>query len=409
MKVLYVSQYFVRGDQAGGVRHWHHTRALAARGHQVHVVTSYVQHKERSVPEQYRGRRVVRSDEEGMTVWRTYSTPDYGRDMRSRLANYLSFAFWAFVAAMRAPRAAVVVASSPSLPAAAGAAIVALVKRSAFVLEVRDLWPGSAVAMGLVRQGGVVYRIARALEWFCYKRARHIIALTDGIRDGVIATGIPAHRVTLITNGVDLSDVPTPHVDVPVPDDAFVAMYVGAHGTYSSLGTVLDAAELLRDAPSVRVVLVGGGDQKPGLVEAATRRSLTNVVFVDPVPKQDVPGWLARADVCLLPYQDRALFAGALPNKTFDYMGAGKPIIAAVPRGELSELVELAACGVAIPPEDPAAMAAAIRALAADSASAARMGAAGAGFVCTHYDRKVLAERFVGIVEGCQKSAGGKP
>ena len=409
MKVLYVSQYFVRGDQAGGVRHWHHTRALAARGHHVHVVTSYVQHKERSVPEEYRGRRIVRSHEEGMTVWRTYSTPDYGRDMRSRLANYLSFAFWAFVAAMRAPRAAVVVASSPSLPAAAGAAIVALVKRSVFVLEVRDLWPGSAVAMGLVRQGGAFSRIARALEWFCYKRARHIVALTDGIRDGVIATGVAPSRVTLITNGVDLTDTPPTPVDVPVPPDAFVAMYVGAHGTYSSLGTVLDAAELLRDEPSVRVVLVGGGDQKPGLVADAAQRGLDNVVFVDPVPKQDVPGWLTRADVCLLPYQDRALFAGALPNKTFDYMGAGKPIIAAVPPGELSALVTRAECGVAIAPEDPQAMADAIRAMAADSASAARMGAAGAGFVCTHYDRKVLAARFVEIVEGCQKSAGGKP
>jgi glycosyltransferase involved in cell wall biosynthesis len=399
MKVLYVSQYFVRGDQPGGVRHWHHTRALAAEGHQVHVVTSYVQHKERDVPAEYRGRKVVRDTEDGMTVWRTYATPGYGVDMRSRLANYLSFAFWAFVAGMRAPRAAVVVASSPSLPAAAGAALVALLKRSAFVLEVRDLWPGSAVAMGLVRQGGAMYRVARALEWFCYKRARHIIALTDGIRDGVIATGVPADRVALITNGVDVAEAPLAVADVPVPPDAFVAMYVGAHGTYSSLGTVLDAAELMRGEGSVRFVLVGGGDQKPALQADAARRTLTNVVFVDPVPKQAVPAWLARADVCLLPYQDRELFAGALPNKTFDYMGAAKPIIAAVPPGELSRLVEIAACGIAIPPEDPTAMADAIRTLATDPDLAARLGAAGAEHVLTHYDRRTLAARFVAIVE----------
>lgn len=404
-----MSQYFVRGDQPGGVRHWHHTLALAARGHDVHVVTSYVQHKEREVPEEYRGRKMVRRSEEGMTVWRTYATPGYGRDLRSRLANYLSFAFWAFLAGMRAPRASVVVASSPSLPAAAGAAIVALLKRSAFVLEVRDLWPGSAVAMGLVRQGSPMYRVARALEWFCYRRARHIIALTDGIRDGVIAAGVPAERVTLITNGVDLADGPVAGADVPVPSDTFVAMYVGAHGTYSSLGTVLEAADLMRDEASVRFVLVGGGDQKPALVADAKRRNLSNVVFVDPVPKHAVPSWLARADVCLLPYQDRELFAGALPNKTFDYMGAGKPIVAAVPPGELSRLVETAECGIAIPPENPTAMADAIRRLAADGALATRLGAAGAGFVCTHYDRAVLAERFVSIVEGCRKSVGQGP
>jgi glycosyltransferase involved in cell wall biosynthesis len=406
MRVLYVSQYFVRGDQPGGVRHWHHTRALAERGHEVHVVTSYVQHKERTVPERFRGRRVVRDMEDGLVVWRTYSTPGYGRDLRSRLANYLSFAFWAFVAGMRAPRPAVVVASSPSLPAAAGAAIVALAKRAPLVLEVRDLWPDSAVAMGLVRRGSGLYRVARALEWFCYRRAAHVIGLTEGICEGVVAKGVPADRVTLITNGVDRAPAPSAPAPVPVPDDAFVAMYVGAHGTYSSLGTVLAAAEELRGDPAIRFVLVGGGDQKNALVDEAARRGLENVAFVDPVPKRDVPAWLARADVCLLPYQDKALFAGALPNKTFDYMGAGKPIVAAVPPGELSRLVETAECGIAIPPEDPAALAGAIRTLAADRALAARLGAAGAGFVCSHYDRRVLAGRFVQIVEGCQRSAG---
>jgi glycosyltransferase involved in cell wall biosynthesis len=409
VRVLYVSQYFVRADQAGGVRHWHHTRALAARGHDVHVVTSYVQHKERHVPERYRGRRIVREAEDGMTVWRTYATPGYGRDLRSRLANYLSFAFWAGVAGLRAPRPDVVVASSPSLPAAAGAALVAIVKRAPLVLEVRDLWPDSAVAMGLVRHGSAMYRMARALEWFCYRRAAHVVALTEGIRDGVIAKGVPPARVTLITNGVDPAPASALPARIPVPDDAFVAMYVGAHGTYSALGTVLDAAERLRDHPGIRFVLVGGGDQKPTLEDEARRRDLTNVAFVDPVPKSDVPTWLARADVCLLPYQDKALFAGALPNKTFDYMGAGKPIIAAVPPGELSRLVETAECGIAIRPEDPDAMADAVRRLASDRALAARWGAAGAGFVCAHYDRRVLAERFVGIVEGCHESAGGRP
>ena len=406
MRVLYVSQYFVRGDQPGGVRHWHHTRALRDRGHEVHVVTSFVQHKERDIPVAYRGKRIVREAEDGLAMWRTYSTPGYGRDLRSRLANYLSFAFWATVAGMRAPRPAVVVASSPSLPAAAGAAIVALVKRAPLVLEVRDLWPDSAVAMGLVRKGSALYRVARALEWFCYRRAAHVIALTEGIREGVVAKGVPASRVTLITNGVDLQDTPPEPAAVPVPDDAFVAMYVGAHGTYSSLGTVLDAATILRDTPSIRFVLVGGGDQKPALQADAVQRGLDNVTFVDPVPKQAVPAWLARADVCLLPYQDKALFAGALPNKTFDYMGAGKPIIAAVPPGELSHLITTADCGIAIPPEDPAAMAGAIQRLAGDGALAARQGAAGAGFVCSHYDRSVLAERFVGVVEGERRSAG---
>ncbi len=400
MKVVYVSQYFVRGDQPGGVRHWHHTRALAARRHDVNVITSFVQHKERTIPEAYRGKRIVREAEDGLTMWRTYSTPGYGRDLRSRLANYLSFAWWATLAAFRAPRPNVIVASSPSLPAATGAAIVSIVKRVPFVLEVRDLWPESAVAMGLVKKGSAFARVAGLLERFCYWRAKHVIALTEGIRDGVLEKGVAPRRVTVITNGVDPAPEAESTPDVPIPADAFCAMYVGAHGTYSSLETVLRAADLLRDTPGIRFVLVGGGDQKPHLQEMAASMELPNVVFLDPVPKAAVPALLARADVCLLPYQDRALFAGALPNKTFDYMGAGRPIIAAVPPGELSRLIHRAECGVAIAPENPAAMAEAVTELQADPDLRRRLGDAGRGYVHEHYDRTVLARRFTDIVEG---------
>jgi glycosyltransferase involved in cell wall biosynthesis len=402
-RVLYVSQYFVRDDQPGGVRHWHHTRALAEAGHDVSVVTSFVQHKERTVPERYRGRRIVREREEGLDVWRVFSTPGYGRDLRSRLASYGTFAWWAFLAGMRAPRPDVVVASSPSLPAAAGAALVARARRARFLLEVRDLWPDSAVAMGLVSDPRAI-AAARRLERFCYRRAERVVALTEGIRDGLVAAGVSPARVTLITNGIDLPAEGEPAAGngaapVPVPADAFVAMYVGAHGTYNALGTALDAAERLRAEPAIRFVLVGGGDQKSALVREAERRRLSNVSFVDPVPKRDVPSWLARADACLLPYQDRELFAGALPNKAFDYLGAGRPIIASAPEGELTRLVRDAGCGLAAPAEDGAALAEAVRRLAADREAAERMGAAGAAYARERYDRRALAARFVAVVE----------
>ncbi len=400
-RVLYVSQYFVSGDQPGGVRHWQHCRALARAGHDVTVVTSYVQHKERTIPEEYRGRRIVRSTEDGLDVVRTYSTPGYGRDLRSRLSNYGTFALWSLIAELRLPRPDVVVASSPSLPAAAAAAAVARARRSRFLLEVRDLWPDSAVAMGLVANPRVI-DAARRMEHYCYRRADRIVALTEGIRDGIIASGVvPAGRVSLITNGVDLDVVPDPAAPagVAVPDDAFVAMFVGAHGTYSSLETVLGAADLLRDDPRIQVVLVGGGDRKPALEQQAADMGLPNVTFIDPVPKRQVPAYLARAGLCLLPYQDRDLFAGALPNKVFDYLAAGRPILASAPVGELTRLVDVAGCGWNVAPEDPAAMATAIREAAADPAGARRRGEQGREYALAHYDRRALAARFVSLVD----------
>lgn len=407
-RVLYVSQYFVSGDQPGGVRHWQHCRALARAGHDVTVITSYVQHKERTIPEEYRGRRIVRSTEDGLDVVRTYSTPGYGRDLRSRLSNYGTFALWSLIAELRLPRPDVVVASSPSLPAAAAAAGVARARRSRFLLEVRDLWPDSAVAMGLVTNPRVI-GAARRMEHYCYRRADRIVALTEGIEEGVVQSGVvPAGRVTLITNGVDLDVMPQESdvADLPVADDAFVAMFVGAHGTYSSLETVLGAADLLRDDPAIQVVLVGGGDRKPALVEQAAAMGLPNVTFVDPVPKRQVPAYLARADLCLLPYQDRELFAGALPNKVFDYLGAARPILASAPVGELTRLVDRAQCGWNVAPEDPRAMAEAIRTAAADRAEARARGANGRAYALEHYDRRALAARFVGLVDDLV--AGGR-
>jgi glycosyltransferase involved in cell wall biosynthesis len=413
-RILYVSQYFVSADQPGGVRHWQHTRALARAGHEVTVVTSYVQHKERTVPERYRGRRMVHEAEDGLDVWRTYSTPNYGRDLRSRVASYGTFAWWSAVAGARAPRPDVVVASSPSLPSAAAAAALARARGARFLLEVRDLWPDSAIAMGLVSDPRTI-AVARRLEAFCYRRADRIVALTEGIRDGMVAQGVSPARIVLITNGVDLEIQeiqPSPVASgmdaaagppgvVPAAafEGQFVAMYVGAHGTYSSLETVLDAAEHLRDAPDVRLVLVGNGDRKPALVAAARERGLDNVAFVDPVPKREVPSWLARADACVLPYQDNPLFAGALPNKAFDYLGAARPIVASAPAGELTRMVERAGCGVAVPAEDGAALAGAIRALAADREGARRMGERGRRYALDHYDRATLAARFVATVE----------
>ncbi len=400
MRALYVSQYFVSANQPGGVRHWQHTRALAQAGHEVSVVTSYVQHKERTIPERYAGKKIVREAEDGLDMWRVYSTPGYGRDLRSRLGNYASFAWWASLAMTRVPKPDVVIASSPSLPAAGAAAVLAMLRRAPFVLEIRDLWPDSAVTMGLVNDRATI-TAARWLESFCYRRADRIIALTEGIRDGIIAKGIPEKKVTLITNGVDLDYAGGEQVpaDIPgVPPDAVVAMYVGAHGTYSSLDTVLQAADLLRGRPEIRVVLVGGGDQKARLVEMAARMDLPNVVFVDSVPKREVPPMIARADICLLPYQDRALFAGALPNKVFDYLAASRPILAAAPEGELTALIRDADCGVCVPPEDPRAMADAIIAIADDPARA-EMGARGLAVALERYDRRVLAGRFVDVVE----------
>ena len=399
-RVLYISQYVVTPDQPGGVRHWRHVRALADAGHDVTVITSKVLHTTREAPEEFAGRRAVRRTEHGIEVIRAYSSTGYGNDARSRAANHASFATYALPAALRTARPDVVLASSPPLTVGVLGALVSRLRRTRFILEVRDLWPESALATGLLTDPKAIAVMDR-MAGYCYGRADRVIALTEGIEHGVVAAGVPPSAVTLITNGIDPPDNPIDPavVDLPVGPDVFVAMFVGQHGTYSSLFTVLEAAARLGADPQIHVALVGDGDRKPDLIARATQLGLTNTSFSGPIPKRDVPAWLDRADACLLTYQDAPLFGGALPNKLFDYMGAGKPIIAAIPDGEAARAVRAAGCGIVTPAEDPDALADAIRALAGDRDRARHMGAAGPDYVHAHHNRRELSARFVQVVE----------
>ncbi len=399
-RILYISQYVVTPDQPGGVRHWRHVRALVDAGHDVTVITSKVLHTTREAPEEFAGRRTVRRTEDGIEVLRAYSSTGYGNDARSRAANHISFSSYAFPAAMRAARPDIVLASSPPLTVGVLGGVVSRLRRSRFILEVRDLWPESALATGLLTDPKAVAVMDR-MAGYCYARADRVIALTEGIRDGVVDAGVPASAVTLITNGVDPPDGPIDPgvVDLPVGPEVFVAMFVGQHGTYSSLFTVLEAAARLRSDEHIHLALVGDGDRKADLVARAAELGLANVSFAGPIPKRDVPSWLDRADACLLTYQDAPLFGGALPNKLFDYMGAGRPIIAAIPEGEAARVVREAGCGRVTPAEDPAALADVITELARHRKRARRLGAAGFAYVQSHHNRRELSTRFVQVVE----------
>jgi glycosyltransferase involved in cell wall biosynthesis len=399
-RILYISQYVVTPDQPGGVRHWRHVRALADAGHEVTVITSKVLHTTREAPEEFAGRRSVRRVEDGIEVIRAYSSTGYGNDARSRAANHLSFSTYALPAALRTARPDVVLGSSPPLTVGVLGGVVAQLRRTRFILEVRDLWPESALATGLLTNPKAIVVMDRMAR-YCYGRADRVIALTEGIRDGVIAAGVPERAVALITNGIDPPDdaVDPSVVTLPVDDDTFVAMFVGQHGTYSSLFTVLEAAARLQDDPRLHIALVGDGDRKEELVARAGELGLRNVSFSGPIPKRDVPSWLARADACLLTYQDAPLFGGAMPNKLFDYMGAGRPIVAAIPDGEAARAIRAAGCGIVTPAEDPVALADALAALADDRDAARAMGSAGIAYVQAHYNRRELAARFVQVVE----------
>jgi glycosyltransferase involved in cell wall biosynthesis len=277
----------------------------------------------------------------------------------------------------------------------ASAWAIARLQRVPLVFEVRDLWPAFAVAAGVLRSS-ILIRLSEGLERFLYRRADHLIANSPGFVPYLRRRGVAESKITLVPNGVD------PAMFDPAADgrpfrtahglqQRFVVLYAGAHGLANDLGVVLEAASQLRREAAIVFVLVGDGKEKPGLMRQAEAMGLSNVRFLPPVAKGDIPQVLAAADCGLAILQPLPLFATTYPNKVFDYMAAGRPVLLAID-GVIRQVVEEEKAGLAVPPGDPAALAAAVRRLAGDRVSARRMGELGRSAIERRFDRRRQAE-----------------
>jgi glycosyltransferase involved in cell wall biosynthesis len=352
MRILYLTQYYVTPDQPGSLRHYAHTGFLQSQGHDVVVITTYVLHKQTEIPSEYRNVLEVVRRVGGVKVRKVYSRPTF-EGFRGRLANYLSFMVYAVRAGRReAGTFDVVYASSPPLFVGVAGWWLSRSKRARFILEVRDLWPESAVALGFLRNRLVIW-MARRLERWLYARARRVVCATEGIAAAVRRTAGDADKVYVIKNGVDSelfeganSEACSELRSGDEPSIA-LAMYAGAHGVNNGLDLLIEAARLLGDEPDVRIVLVGHGDQTPSLKKRVEELGLSNVRFLGLRPRREIPSLLRCADVLLWPGMQEApshrlveIKKGAVPNKLFDYLAARKPIVTTIPSdGEAAVLL----------------------------------------------------------------------
>lgn len=391
MHILYIVQYFNNPDEPGGSRPYQFASRWADRGHRVTVVTSNLNHKTLST--------VATSSTEirpGVSVVRV---PTYNRIRGSfgrRILNFFSFAWQATVHSRRVKDVDLVYASSTPLTTGLAGWAVSKLKRRPFYFEVRDLWPESAVVAGALSNPAVI-RIAEFFERLFYRSATKVIAVTEGIRNGVIRKGKSPDHVLFVPNGMDdwmLEVTATTPADVPFdPREHFICTYVGAHGRWNKLETLLEAAQVVRGS-NVRFLFVGDGDHKTELRAYASRLGLDNVLFHDAVPKKQVFDYLAHAHVAAICTWDHDFQRMVLANKVFDYMAAGCPIVAAA-RGETADLVVRADCGWVVEPERPADLAALLESVSRMPLSEIRRkGENGRDYVRAHYLRSDLADRL---------------
>jgi len=297
----------------------------------------------------------------------------------------------------------VVFATSTPLTASLPGIAASWLRRKPFVFEVRDLWPELPRAMGVIKNP-IILAAMSILEWVSYRSARRCIGLAPGIVAG-ISKHINPNHVTLVPNGADL-DIFDPHADSrwrpsEINDSDFLAVYTGTHGTANGLDAVLDAASVLKKMgrANIKLLLIGEGKLKARLVDRATTEGLTNVVFHDSVSKYRIADLLRSADVGMQILANvPAFYYGTSPNKFFDYVAAGLPVLNNYP-GWVASLIDEHRCGKAVTPENPQAFAEALVEMADNPAMLESMGHAARKLAETQFSRPVLAAAFTRVLE----------
>ncbi len=412
-RLLYVTQYYASKGQPGASRHYQHIRNFMAQGYEVTLVTSYVKHRYRVIPPEYEGIKIAEERDGDLRVFKCYAYPNYGADFRTRMLNYLSFMFYALITGLfKASSSDLVLASSPSLFVGLTGYLLSRIRRVPFIFEVRDLWPETAVVMGSLRNPFMI-RMATWLAYFLYRRADRVIAVTEGSRGGILKSGVSAQKVVLVPNGVDddlfatLSQERAQAIREQYGwGDRFVAIYAGTLAASDGLFSIVRAGAALAHYQDILIVFLGDGEVKVKLQALAQELGLDNVAFIPSQPKAQVPDFVSAADVCLVPVKNDPFFAMTLPNKLFDYLAGGRPIIGAVPPGEAQRLIETAGAGLVVPPEDELSLAAALLEMRDHPERRAVYGRNGREYVMKHYLRSILASKLIAAMDHVLQESG---
>ena len=397
MKVLYFHQHFSTPAGATGIRSYEMAKRLIARGHQVTMVCGSYGGGNTGLDQGF-NKGVRRGVVDGIAIIEfdlAYSNKD-GFVKRSLV--FLKYALKSIGLALT-EQCDVVFATTTPLTAGIPGICAKLCRRKPFVFEVRDLWPELPKAMGVITNPIVLFAMS-VLEWCSYRSADRCIGLSPGIVEGIAARGVRPSRITLVPNGCDLSifaNNPSGWRPEGVAKTDLMAVFTGTHGVANGLDAVIDVAKVLkgRGRSDIKIVLIGQGKLKADLKAQASALSLENIIFHDPVNKEALSGLMAEADIGLqLLANVPAFYFGTSPNKFFDYIAAGLPVINNYP-GWLAEMIAERDCGYALEPNNADAFADVLEHAADNRAELLVKGANARNLAEEQFDRAELADKWV--------------
>lgn len=401
MRILFLTHYFPPEVNAPASRTYENTKRWVRAGHSVTVLTCAPNHPNGIIYPGYKNRLWQWEERDGIRILRVKTYLSANKGFAKRILNYLSYMVSAAIFCTISEKADVVVSTSPQFFCGFAGFFVSMIKCCPWVLEIRDLWPESIIAVEAVTNRWVI-GLLESVETWIYKRADRIVALTRAFKRHIAGRGVDTDKIIVITNGADLEQFRA----LPKANEfraeqnltgKFVASYIGTHGMAHGLDTIFKAAVLLNDKKEIVFLLVGDGAERERLLKQKAVMGLTNVIMLSQQKKEKMPEILAASDACMVLLKKAELFKTVIPSKIFEAMAMERPIILGV-EGESREIIEEGACGNCIEPENPQALADAVMALYEKRECAETLGKNGKAFVVKEYDREKLAETYLRLL-----------
>jgi len=397
MHILYYHLYFSTPHGASGTRSYEMARRLIQNNHQVTMICGSTEMGHTGLDGPFvNGQRMGMVD--GIHVVEFHLLYSNKDSFFKRSITFFRFAFKSIGWALKHSYDLVFATSTP-LTAGIPGIVASLLRRKPFVFEVRDLWPELPKKMGVIKNPWILFAM-HVLEWISYHSAASCIGLSPGIVQGIQKQGIASEKITMVPNGCDIRSI-GPIKPYDLNKNKFTAIFAGAHGIANGLDAVLDAAVVLKKMgrDDIRLMFIGDGKLKPALQKRALDQNLDNCIFLDPIPKIQLIQKLKQADIGLMILANvPAFYYGTSPNKFFDYIACGLPVINNYP-GWLADLIHEHHCGCAVLPDDPDALARALVALVDHPARLKKMGQNSRKLAETQFDRDILAKRWIRWVE----------